>query len=787
MSRPDRPSSAAPSESPAPEVGFEGRAGQARWPASSPRRPSSSGRPGLFRSTAFRLCLTGLIALFATTSIAAEGDTPAPRLRIGWTQTPPELDGRLAEGEWEEAGYIGELTQAIPTPGVQASQRTEVWIMTDGEFLYVGARLWDTNPEEIVAQRLLRDGDTLYDDRFGFSIDPFLDRQNGYFFQVNANGVRRDNLIEGSNVSSSWDTRWFVETSVDAEGWTVEIALPFKSINFDENADVWGLNIARGIRRDDEIDRWADPVRERFLVAMGRAGYLEGMKGIRQGLGIQAIPALTARRLQDEVDNSGDTDIDPSFDLFYKVTPSLTTALTVNTDFSEAEADDRQVNLTRFGLFFPEKRDFFLQDALIFDFGNLDENGRPFFSRRIGLGDDGDVRDIIAGGKVTGRIGPVKIGLIDVVMNERARVDQTNLLVARAAANVLGESTVGAIVTHGNPDANGENTVVGADFRYKDSSFLDNKTFEASTWVQGSFSKPDSLLGEQPGDNTLVDGNGLAYGMKVEYPNDRVRWDIGFQEFQDEFNPALGFVNRVGIRQYEGTYRFRHRPESGPFRTIDHQIEGRLITSSNATNTIRSGEFSITPFVLTTPIIDSIQAKYQRRYEFVTRGFGFLEIGPGEYNFEEGSLKFSTSRNRKLRGEIEGKYGSFFDGTRAQAIADIEFRPSKHLLFRAQYEFNDIRLPGSDLFSGDNDQDRDRKIHIVRGRIDIFITADLSWLTLVQYDTASDQIGFNSRLRWIIEDGREFFLVVNQGLDATDEVRATQTEAVAKLQWTFWF
>lgn len=723
----------------------------------------------------------------ASPSLADGAVDEPPRIEIGWTQTPPALDGKISEGEWNDGGHIDHLTQATPDPGVQASQRTEVWIMTDGEQLYIAARLWDTNPDEIIAQRFIRDGDTLFDDRFGFTIDPFLDRQNGYFFQVNPNGVRRDSLIEGSKVDGSWDTRWFAKASIDSEGWTVEIALPFSSISFDPNADVWGLNMARGIRRNDEIDRWSDPVRERFLVAMGRAGYLGGMMGIEQGLGIRVVPSLAVRRLHDEVDNSGDTDVDPSLDLFYNVTPSLTTALTINTDFSESEVDDRQVNLTRFGLFFPEKRDFFLQDALIFNFGNIDENGRPFFSRRIGLARDGDVTDILAGAKVTGRVGPVKVGLIDVVMDERARVDQTNLLVARAAASVFGESTIGAILTHGNPEADGDNTVVGADFLYKDTSFLDNKSFETSIWIQGSNSRPDSILIPDPGAPEPVDGSGLAYGLNVAYPNDRVRWDIGFREFQDEFNPALGFVNRIGIREYFGTYRFRNRPDRGPFRTIDHQVEGRLITSADATQTVRSAEFSLWPMTLTTPILDLVEFRYQQRYEFVSEGFSSLEIGPGEYNFGEGRIRFSTSRNRKLRGEIETTYGTFFDGTRTRVTAGFEYRPSKHFLIQADYELNDIRLPGSDLSSTDNDQDRDRMIHLARARFDIFLTPDISWLTLLQYDSASDQIGVNSRFRWIIEDGREFFIILNHGLDAAGEVRSTTTEAVAKLQWTFWF
>jgi hypothetical protein len=744
--------------------------------------------------TLVRIHRTALRCAFFTLSIAwvAGAATPsladdAPRIRIGWSEQAPTLDGRIDAVEWADAAHIDGLPQATPSPGAEASQRTEIFIMTDGGTLYIAARMWDTHPEEIIAQRMLRDDDTRFDDRFSITIDPFLDRQNGYFFQANPNGTRRDFLIEGGVIESSWDTRWFAKTSVDAEGWSVEIALPLSSINFDPDADVWGLNLARGIRRNDEIDRWSDPVRERFVTSLGRAGYLEGMSGVGQELGIQVVPSATLRRVEDQVDNTGDTEFEPSFDAFYKVTPSLTTAVTVNTDFSEVEVDDRQVNLTRFGLFFPEKRDFFLQDALIFNFGNIEENGRPFFSRRIGLGRDGEERDILAGAKVTGRAGPIKIGVIDVVVDERSRVDQANLLVARAAANVFGESAVGAMVTHGNPDANGENTVIGGDFLYRDTDFLDNKSFTATAWVQESFSDPDSILVPDPNAPALVDGNGYAYGGTVSYPNDHIHWDVGFREIAEEFNPALGFVNRVGIREYDGEYRYRIRPETGPIRTIDTHLLGRLVTKANSTNTIRTGVFEFVPVVLSTPIVDSIEFRYVHTYEFASRDFPNLQIGPGEYHFDEGRMKISTSQNRRLRGEIETTYGTFFDGTRTRVISSIEFRPIKYLLIGGDYEFNDIRLPGSELTSPQNDQDRDVEIHIARGRFDLFFTPEISILTIVQFDNASDRLAFNSRLRWIIEDDREIFLVVNQGTDTRDDIRATRTELVTKVQWSFRF
>ena len=310
----------------------------------------------------------GFLLGVSSSTVGAEEAEERPSVEIGWTTNPPEIDGHLDPDEWADAGHVDGLTQATPDPGEAPTQRTEIWLMTDGDHLYIAARLWDTNPEEIIAHAMQRDANTTLDDRFGFTIDPFFDRQNGYFFQVNPNGARRDALLEGNGFASDWDGRWYAKTSIDEKGWIVEIALPFATINFNPKTDVWGLNMARGIRRRNEIDRWADPVQERFLTAMGRAGNLNGMTGISQGLGLQIVPSGTLRRVDDANDpvDSNDqrhyTRGDASLDTFFKPIPSVTTALTVNTDFAESEVDDRRVNLSRFELFFPEKRDFFLQE-----------------------------------------------------------------------------------------------------------------------------------------------------------------------------------------------------------------------------------------------------------------------------------------------------------------------------------------------------------------------------------------------------------------------------------------
>jgi hypothetical protein len=708
---------------------------------------------------------------------SAEKQEERPSLDIGWTDEPPVIDGHLEPEEWAAGAHVDGLTQATPDPGQEATQHTEIWVMTDGDYLYIAARLWDTNPEEIVAFTMRRDGDTRFDDRFGFTIDPFLDRQNGYFFQVNANAVRRDALLEGGGFASNWDGRWYAKTSVDAKGWTVEIAVPFATINFDPNANVWGLNMARGIRRRNEIDRWSDPVQERFLTSMGRAGNLVGMKGINQGLSLSVVPAGTLRRVDDANDpvDSDDqrhyTRADASLDTFFKPIPSITTALTVNTDFAESEVDDRQVNLSRFELFFPEKRDFFLQDTLIFDFADLDVNGRPFFSRRIGLGADGDEEGIVAGGKVTGRVGRFKLGVLNVVLDEHDDIDQQNVLVTRLAAN-FGESSVGAILTNGDPEGRGDNTVIGADFNYRNSDFLDGKSFNATAWLQNSFSNPDTGPSIDP---EATDGSGLAYGASVEYPNDLINWAVSARAFDDEFDPALGFANRTDIRDFAGEFRRRWRPAMSSLERIDSKVAARLVTDLTAAN-VETGSLTWTALELVNPVGDGIRFQYRHRYEYVDTAFENLDVALGRYHFDEGEIRFAASRNRAVGGEVSVGHGSFFDGDRTRARADITIRFSRYIQTGFVYGVDDIRLPGGDEL-----------IHLLSTRLSFFFTPDISWITLLQFDNVSDSMSVNSRFRWIIEDGREVFIVLNQGFDTENDIKATRTEPLIKLQWTFRF
>ena len=600
-----------------------------------------------------------------------------PRVRVTWVDTPPVLDGNLDDAAWQGAPVIDRFTQAFPDEGQPVSQRTEVRIVTDGETLFFGVRLHDDDIERMVLNRGTRDDVLLWDDRFNIVLDTFHDHRNGYFFQVNGIGQRRDSLIEGANFEDDWNGIWYAEATIDETGWTVEIALPYKSVAFDPESDTWGMNLARGIRRNTENARWADATKDRVEVNLCCSGVLEGMSGISQGIGLDVVPGFSLRqrvRPEDEKipqTEKQDTIFDPIFDAFYQMTPGLTASLSVNTDFGDAEADEQLVNLDRFALFFPERRSFFLRDALVFDFGGLssifnqDPNGLPFFSRRIGLDDQIDVA-----GKVTGRYGPWNIGVLDAQLNG----DSDNLFVGRISRNVLNESRVGVIVTNGDPDTTNGNTLFGADFQFRDGDFRGtDRVLESNWWFQNSFTGGE-------------DGAEAAWGAEVRYPNDRHNWLVRYKELQGDFRPALGFVNRQDIRSYFGSYRFRVWPE-GWIRTLDHKIEGALITDRR--DTIESGRVVITPFEISNSLNDRLIAKYTYRYELRDTVQPFVSgtfLPAGRYDFGQSSLAFESSFNRKLRFELEARGGQFFNGERAGVKVVLEWRPSWHYFFAVEYE-----------------------------------------------------------------------------------------------------
>jgi hypothetical protein len=696
---------------------------------------------------------------------ALELAASTPRVSLVRTDIAPVIDGVLDEPLWEDAALIDDLTQVEPIEGAAPSQRTEVRILYDSDFIYFGIRCFDTEPDKIIAKQLQRDADLDPDDRVFIVLDPYFDHRNGYFFVVNPLGARRESLIENnSSVRDDWDGIWYAKSQIDEQGWTTEIAIPFKTISFNQATTEWGFNIQRTIRRTNEQIRWSSPVQHKSTMSVADAGVLEEIRDIDKGIGLDFKPYVKSTLRTDDVRGDG-LDLDAGFDVFYKLTPSMTLALTFNTDFAETEVDERRVNLTRFPLFFPEKRDFFLQDAGIFDFGGIRMNPLPFQSRRIGLDSSGQQVDLIGGVKLTGRTGPLNLGVFTVLADDTGDVDQNLLTVGRASLNVLEESTVGLITTIGDPASNDDNTVVGGDFNYRNSHVFGDKIVQGSAFFLHS-SSPDG------------DGDDQAWGARIGYPNDRIRATIGFTEIGDRYDAALGFVPRRGIREYFGRFRYRWRPENSWIRTIDVGFDPTVITDLN--DRTESSDFELDLIAIENHAGDEFNIEYQINREVLTRPF---EISPGvvipvgDHRFDriEASVFTSTSRPLAVGAAIQA--GEFFDGDRLDTVAIIEWRPSPNLLVAFVWEQNDIDLPAGEF-----------QVQVAQASVNFLFTPDIAWTNFIQWDNVSDSLGINSRLRWIIEPGNEIFFVVNQTFDTFgDRFDGTSTEVTTKIGWTFRF
>jgi hypothetical protein len=724
------------------------------------------------------------VGLFGAAAVPAAAQETVPdgarekSVRIVRVASPPVIDGVLDDEGWQLAARLEDLHEIQPTEYAPATERTVVYLMYDSDALYIGARLYDREPSEITA-RILRQGEDVFgDDWFSVILDPFHDRRSGYRFLTNPNGLRQEGLYQNiSEEQWDWQGIWYTASTVDEQGWVTEIAIPFKTLSFDPGNDTWGINFRRAIARRDERMGWVSRNRNSDP---STSGAVVGLQGLEQGRGLDVVPSasFTTRRTlrRDdpstpavEADLSSD-DFDPSLDLFYKLTPSLTAALTVNTDFSSTEVDDRQVNLTRFDLFFPEKRDFFLQDADIFEFGGLPANGRPFFSRRIGLSDDGEPIDLTVGGKVTGRLGRWNIGVLSVRQDGIGTLfPADNATVARASANLLEESSVGMILTEGRPGSSADNSLAGVDFLYRNSRLPSGKLVEINAWRQQSDTE----------DNAGSDDS--AYGLRVAMPNNSGwRGDFLFTKLGEHFDPGLGFLNRSGVKSLRFSTEYTHRPSEGRWRSILGGYEAER--TELLTGELQSQAVEYQLIALESRLGDVLSLQYEAEQEALDEDFEISDgivIREGRYSFGNTRVSLETADQRRVWAELDYQTGEFFDGDRTEISAEINWRPSGRLRTGLAYELNDIRLPAGDFVT-----------RLVGFRADVAFSSKLSWVTRIQYDNVSEVMGVNMRLHWIPEAGREAFLVLNHDLEDRDldnRFRSEAAEAAIKYSYTFRF
>ena len=708
--------------------------------------------------------------------------TDAKTVHIVRTDRVPIMDGRLSEVVWSQAAIVDDLHQINPTEYAEPSVYTRVYLLYTEDALYVGAELIDNEPDKMSA-KILRQGESLFgDDMFAIVLDPFHDRRNGYRFEVNCNGIRSDLLYQNTNqLQRDWDGIWQAAAAPTAQGCSVEMRIPFKTLSFDPDNDVWGINFMRSVPRKNEWIGWVSRNRS---INPSIAGTATGLSNLAQSSGLDIVPSVSFHEQREFSPSTSTVAREPSLDIFYELTPALNGALTVNTDFSATEVDDRQVDLSRFSLFFPEKRAFFLKDADIFEFGRLgggmgfgggatfsrpsQENGRPFFSRRLGLSASGEPVDINYGGKLSGRVGRWNVGALAIRQDAFEDVEATNVFVGRAAANVLSESSLGFIVTSGDPRSNVDNSVAGIDFRYLNTRLPGGRTLQGEVWAQQS-------------STTGFEGEDHAFGLRLQIPNSTgVRGGIGIKELQQNFNPAVGFVNRRGIRDQTLELGYTHRPRDGVLRSVFGGVDVQRI--SQLSGELQTEIISLRLLEIDNNSRDSFDLRYTANKEVVSESFEISEgivIEPGKYSFDEYGFDLSTGSQRTFFGDLSFRTGEFFDGDRLQVRGALTWAPTKYFRAGIGYDFNDVDLPQGDFV-----------VRLATLQVDIIFSSTLSWVNLVQYDNVSETAGVNSRVHWIPEAGRDVFFVLDHSLhdiDRNDSFHSSQADMTLKLNYTFRF
>ena len=676
---------------------------------------------------------------------------PRPTAQAGRAVGPVTVDGILDEAAWASAEVITDFIQSMPDAGYPASEETLVRVLYDDRFLYVGALLLDSHPGEITAQFLNQDFETHDDDVFGVTLDTFLDRRNSFMFLVNPRGAVKDGqTFDNSRTTNlAWEGVIQVETAIHDQGWTVELAIPFTTLRFDpaQGEHSWGINFLRRLRRRNEDSYWAPLDRRSRVHTMALAGTLTGLSNLPHPRNLTVKPFVLTDRASGDlipVDES-DLGFDGGLDLKYGVTPLLTLDLTYRTDFSQVEVDEERVNLTRFSLFFPEKRDFFMENSGIFAFGDqLERNIRMgasprdftlFHSRRIGL-DQGRPVPIVAGGRLTGRVGSFDVGVLNMATESADALPRESFSVARVRTTITGGLQIGALIASRDDmgrDVGGYNRSYGVDANLT----LREKLFLHSYLAASDY--PDRT------------GNNRAGRISVAF-RDRL-WDVSalYREIGDGFNPGMGFVARKGIRHSYGTVGLHPRPplpwvsEMNPYLEV-HYITNLLGALETRTGTLGLGVSFLDGGSLTLSAADKLEVIDEA---FPVAGKG--EIPVGRYGFHEGSVTYMSNAGRPLAGSVTFSGGGFYQGTRRSVGINGSWRPGPHFGATLGVERNGIDLPGNS-FTAD----------VFGAKVDFAGSTRTFLSAFFQYNSASEDRVMNLRFNFIHSPLSDLFLVYSE-------------------------
>ena len=694
-----------------------------------------------------------------------ESNQQENRLVQAWRlSTPLTIDGRLDEEVYTSRPSATGFIQQEPKEGLPATEETEIWVFFDSENFYFSARCWDSQPERMVANEMLRDGNIVQNDNITLTLDTFNDDRTGFYFQTNPVGGLRDQQINTErNANVNWNTVWDVKTTRDERGWSVEMVVPFKSLRYPSSGEqLWGINVRRIVRWKNERS-FLSPVPASYgspgVFAVSLGAPLVGLEVPAAKAQLEFKPYAKFGVASDYLVQpvvSNDWTADGGLDFKYGLTKGLVADVTINTDFAQVEADAQQVNLTRASLYFPEKRDFFLEGQGIFSFGGAStyggyfglrpvlENGSAtslipslFFSRRIGIGNGYEV-PIRAGGRIAGLAGPFAIGVLNIQTGDSqvAGVAPTNFSVVRIRRNILRRSTIGMMVTSRSrrSDGEGSSQAFGVDA---------NLTFFETLTILSYYAKTRTPEIVKDNDSYLV---------KVNFPLDKYGFNFERLSVGEGFKPDMGLLMRTGFKRTYGYARYSPRPQAGPIRKITWRASLDYITDRQ--NQLQSRE-ALAGVRLDFNNSDQWVTEYRRNFEFLAEPFKIARdvfIAPGVYKFQDIHLMYFSGSARKLSGRFSMNYGSFYGGTRTEAAISSKLDLGPQLGIEPRISFNWIKLPN-----------RSFRTDLIGGRVIFAMTPRMVLSSLTQYNSDARVLTSNVRFRWEYIPGSDLFVVYTDG------------------------
>lgn len=677
-----------------------------------------------------------IIAVFFFKSSFAQTSKP-DTIYSHFTNSTIVLDGKLNEPAWAEASHISNFTQQELNNGQPATERTEIAVLFNENNMYIGIWCFDSEPNKIMAKNFSRDFNYGGDDAVEMIFDTYNDQRNAYKFVVNANGARYDSQLAGANENVDWNGVWDCKAQITKEGWFAELIIPFSTLQFRrDSTSTWGLNIERGIKHKHERIYWQGWSRDYNLETLSQAGKLTGFKNIKGMNRLEILPYLLTGAESANKSNRFLKKV--GVDFVKQITPTLKANLTINTDFGQVEADRKRVNLTRFSMYYPEKRGFFLEGKDLYS-SNLGD--RIFYSRRIGIAGFQPI-PIIAGARLFGKINQTNVGFLNVQTASQDSVATANYTVVRLNQDVLKQSNVGMIFTS---KINGlsQNYIFGIDGTYRTSSFLGNKNLA----VGYAFAQNNS--------NTTLNKQNTALNLIISYPNDYIETNLSFTQVKANFDPQTGFNDRKNFKKVNSEFKFMPRwlESWGVSKFVFKPYDFECFFTDN-TNQLESYDNEVRVFGFNTKSGELFEFNLQQKYDRIDQPFRLIDgitISAGKYHWFPYEIQVRTFSGRKVSCFFNFNQGGFYTGRRTATNFQLNTAFLKRFNFTGRWDNNRLQFYGKEFW-----------VNELAGTLDLAISTRLNFSLFTQWNSEDKEIASNFRIHWIPKIGSDLYFVFTQ-------------------------